>query len=348
MIVGIDVHKRSHAAAIVDERGASIATLTIANSRAGVARLCRWLQEQSADGVAVGVENAGGYGRLLCAVLVASGHEVLNVPAWRVKRERVHEGPGKSDPADAVAIAQCVLRHRDKLGPALEPPLIRAIALLDTHRRQSVTRRTDAIQRLRAVWAQLDPEAECATSNVATKRALRHLKEIDFGDGLAELAAARCIHDLACEIEALNTRVAELERELAELLAAPGDPFADVRGAGLATTVTLIAQSGDVRRFRGDAAYARYGGSAPIPCGSGATAGRHRLHRGGNRQVNACLHRIAVTQARVDPRARAFLERKMGEGKTKREARRALKRHLSDVVYRRLYAWAEQALPSPT
>lgn len=183
---------------------------------------------------------------------------------------------------------------------------------------------------------------------MAAKRALRQLKEIDFGDGLAERAAARCIRDLADEIEALNARVAEVEHELAALLAEPGDPFADLRGARLATAVTLIAQSGDVRRFRSDAAYARYGGSAPIPCGSGATAGRHRLHRGGNRQVNACLHRIAVTQARVDPRARAFLERKMAEGKTKREARRALKRHLSDVVYRRLYAWAEHALPSTT
>jgi len=76
MIVGIDVHKRSHAAAIVDEHGAPIATLTIPNSRAGIARLCRWLSEQSADGVAVGVENAGGYGRLVCAVLAAAGHEV--------------------------------------------------------------------------------------------------------------------------------------------------------------------------------------------------------------------------------------------------------------------------------
>jgi transposase len=272
----------------------------------------------------------------------------VNVPAWRVKRERVHEGPGKSDPGDAIAIAQCVLRHGDKLGPALEPPLIRAIALLETHRRQSVVRRTDAIQRLRAVWAQLDPEAEAATTNVATRRALRRLKEIDFGNGIAEQAATRCVRDLAQEIEALNGRVAELERELSELLATPGDPFADMRGAGLATAVTLIAESGDVRRFRSDAAYARFGGSAPIPCGSGASAGRHRLHRGGNRQVNACLHRIAVTQARVDPRARAFLERKLAEGKTKREARRALKRHLSDLVYRRLYVWAEHALPQRT
>lgn len=184
--------------------------------------------------------------------------------------------------------------------------------------------------------------------NLATARALRRLKEIELGDDLAERAAARCIRDLASEIEQPNERIRQLEAELASLLAEPGDPFADLRGARLATAVTLIAQSGDVRRFRGDAAYARYGDSAPIPCGSGTTAGRHRLHRGGNRQENACLHRIALTQARVDPRARAYPQRKMAEGKTKREARRALKRHLSNVVYRRLHAWAERNLPSVT
>lgn len=345
MIVGIDVHKRSHAAAIVDERGAPIATLTIANSRDGARRLHRWLSEHGAEQATVGVENAAGYGRLVCAVLAAGGHGVLNVPAWRVHRERSQQGPGKSDPGDAVAIAMCVLRHREKLGPALEPPLIRAIAFLETHRRQSVTRRSDAIQRLRAVWAQVDPEAEAGVHNIAAARVLRQLKQIHLGEGLAEQAAARCIHDLAGEIEALNTRVAELEAELQALLSDTAAPFDDLPGAGFATTVTLIAQSGDVRRFRNDAAYARYGGSAPIPCGSGATAGRHRLHRGGNRQVNACLHRIAVTQARVDPRARTFLARKIAEGKTKREARRALKRHLSDIVYRRLHTWAEHTLP---
>jgi transposase len=345
MTVGIDVHKRSHAAAIVDERGAPLATLTIANSREGARRLCRWLSEHGAEQATVGVENAAGYGRLVCAVLAAAGHEVLNVPAWRVHRERPQQGPGKSDPGDAVAIALCVLRDREKLGPALEPPLIRAIAFLETHRRQSVTRRSDAIQRLRAVWAQVDPEAEAAVPNIAAAKALRRLKQIELGDGLAEQAAARCIHDLAGEIEALNTRVTELETELQRLLSDTAAPFDDLPGAGLATTVTLIAQSGDVRRFRNEAAYARYGGAAPIPCGSGSTAGRHRLHRGGNRQVNACLHRIAVTQARVDPNARAFLARKIAEGKTKREARRALKRHLSDVVYRRLHTWAEHALP---
>jgi len=82
---------------------------------------------------------------------------------------------------------------------------------------------------------------------------------------------------------------------------------------------------------------------APIPCGSGQTAGRHRLHRGGNRQLNAALYRIAIVQARHHPQARAYLARKASEGKTPREARRALKRHLANVLYRRLYAWAEQA-----
>lgn len=213
MIVGIDVYKRSHAAALIDERGAA---LTIPNSRDGVARLRGWLAEHGAQQALVG-------------------------------------------------------------------------AFLDTHRRQSVARRTDAIQRLRAVWAQVDPEAEAAVGNVATAQALRRLKEIDFGGDLANEAAARCIRDLASEIEQMNERIRELEAELASLLAEPGDPFADLRGARLATAVTLIAQSGDVRRFRSNAAYARYGGSAPIPCGSGSTAGRHRLHRRGNRQVKpAC------------------------------------------------------------
>jgi transposase len=103
----------------------------------------------------------------------------------------------------------------------------------------------------------------------------------------------------------------------------------------------VIAHAGDVRRFRNAAAFARFCGAAPIPCGSGQTAGGHRLHRGGNRQLNAALYSIAIVQARHHPPARAYLARKIAEGKTPREARRALKRQLANVVYRRLYAWAE-------
>jgi transposase len=117
--------------------------------------------------------------------------------------------------------------------------------------------------------------------------------------------------------------------------------MADLLGAGTLLAATLIAQAGDVRRFKSPAAFARFCGAAPIPCGSGQTSGRHRLHRGGNRQLNAARYRIAIVQQRHHPAAKTFLARKIQEGKTPREARRALKRHLANVIYRRLLAWAD-------
>jgi transposase len=275
--------------------------LCFPNSRDGVQRLRRWLAEHDAADAVVGVENAAGYGRLLCGALTAAGHEVLNVPAWRTHRDRHTSGPGKSDPGDALAIAHVVLRKRDQLGRALEPELIRAVALLETLRRQSVGDRTQAIQRLRAIWTQLDPEAEAKVVHAQRQKALRRLKRISFGDGIAADAAARCVRELAREIEQLNRRVADLETDLAQLLCEHGNPVADLPGAGPAVAAAVIAHAGDVRRFRSPAAFARFCGAAPIPCGSGQTADRHRLHRGGNRQMNAALHRIAVVQARVHP-----------------------------------------------
>jgi len=128
MVVGVDVHKQSHAVALLDERGTSLGSLSIPNSVAGAERLLAWLDEHDAPQAPVGIENAAGYGRLLCAVLASAGCEVLNVPAWRTHRDRHEQGRGKSDPGDALAIAQVVLRKRAELGPALEPELIRALA----------------------------------------------------------------------------------------------------------------------------------------------------------------------------------------------------------------------------
>jgi transposase len=344
MVVGIDVHKESHTAALLDERGALVETLTIPNSVEGAAQLHRWLSEHGGGQAGVGIENAAGYGRLLCGALTDAGYVVLNVPAWRTKRDRHAHGPGKSDAGDAIAVAEVVLRRRSELGPALEPELVRALGLLEGLRRQSIYDRTQAIQRLRAIWTQVDPQAEAKVAKCATQRALRKLKRIDFGDGLAAEAATQCVRELAREIEQLNQRIGTLDRQLERLLREHGNPLADLPGAGPVVAVAVLAHSGDVRRFRNEAAYARFCGAAPIPCGSGKTASRHRLDRGGNRQLNAALHRIAIVQARVDPRARAFLARKTAEGKTTREARRALKRHLANVLYRRLHTWAENTL----
>src|SRR6266545_940263 len=128
MVVGIDVHKRAHVAALLDERGGELGTFGFANSPEGMRRLCAWLVAHDASEAVVGVESPAGYGRLLVASLEAAGHEVLNVPAWRTHRERRRHGPGKTDPGDAIAVAQVVLRKRAELGPALESALVRDLA----------------------------------------------------------------------------------------------------------------------------------------------------------------------------------------------------------------------------
>jgi transposase len=336
VFVGIDCHKHRHAAALLDSRGGLIDTLLFSNRPDGFRELIGWLVDHEAATAIVGIENPAGFGRPLTTALAGAGFEVLNVPAWRTHRDRRRVGPGKTDPGDAHAIAHVVLRCRDELGPAQEPELVRALGLLELQRHRMVRDRTQAIQRLRSTWQQIDPVAEAAALRCDRQHQLRELKRVKFGDGLTDQIAARCIRQLAADIDALNQRIAELDADIAHLLDEHGNPVADLLGAGNQIAASLIAHAGDVRRFRDAAAFARFCGAAPIPCGSGQTSGRHRLHRGGNRQLNAALYRIAIVQQRHHPEAKAFLARKTAEGKTPREARRALKRHLANVVYRRL------------
>ena len=142
-------------------------------------------------------------------------------------------GPGKTDPGDAIAVAQVVLRKRAELGPALEPELVRALALLELQRRRLVRDRTQAIQRLRADWNQVDPVGEARVVNLTRQRELRRLKRIGFGDGLVEQVAARCIRDLARDIDDLNQRIAALDtRDRRSCSHEHGNPVADLHGAG--------------------------------------------------------------------------------------------------------------------
>ena len=166
MVVGIDVHKRAHVAALVDERGGELGTLSFANSPKGCGSCGPGLSRTTPARRWSASRAPAGYGRLLVASLEAEGHDVLDVPAWRTHRERRRHGPGKTDPGDAIAIAQVVLRKRDELGPALEPELVRALALLELQRRRLVRDRTQAIQRLRADWNQVDPVGEARVVNL--------------------------------------------------------------------------------------------------------------------------------------------------------------------------------------
>jgi transposase len=344
LAVGVDVHKLEHVAAAVDELGRRVDQLTFANTVKGHERFIAWLGALPSDHVLDGIENAGGYGLTLTVALSRVGLVALDVPPWRTVGHRRALGPGKTDLGDAEAIARVVLAGADRLGAALQPELVRAVALLEAARRQEVRDRTKTILRLRAVWATVDPAAEAASSKLKSARQLHRLRRVTFPGGIVEQTAQRCVRDLAARIAEHNRRITALEHDIAHLLAEHGNPLEGVIGGGPIVAAQLIAHAGDVRRFRDAAAFAAYCGTSPIPCGSGKTSGRHRLNPAGNRQLNTAIHRIALTQARLDPRARTYLARKRAEGKTDREARRALKRHLTNVVYRRLNDWSNRAL----
>jgi transposase len=267
VIVGIDVHKHTHAAALIDDQGRRIGVLSLPNNPAGYRRLIDWLVDHDAAEATVGVESPGSYGRCLVTALIAAGFEVLQVPAWRTHRERRRRGPGKTDPGDALSVAHVVLIARDELGPAQEPEIVQALATLELQRRRFVRDRTQAIQRLRADWTQHDPVAEAGTIRCDRQRELQKLKRLHLGDSLAQRVAARCIRELAHDIDDLNHRIHALDAEIADLLAEVGNPLEDLHGAGTNLTATIIAQAGDVRRFRNASAFARFCGAAPIPTG---------------------------------------------------------------------------------
>jgi transposase len=147
----------------------------------------------------------------------------------------------------------------------------------------------------------------------------------------------RLARDLVAIIRQLNRTIAELDREIEERVSAVAPALLELPGCAAITAAKLLAEIGPIDRFKSDAQLARHGGVAPLEASSGKSR-RHRLDRGGNRQLNAALYRIAITQARYYAPAREYLERKRSEGKSRREALRCLKRLLARAVYNTLKA----------
>ena len=145
----------------------------------------------------------------------------------------------------------------------------------------------------------------------------------------------RIARELLARCRTLTKAIGELDQQLEQRTAAVAPALLDLPGCGAVTAAKLLAEIGPISRFKSDAQLARHSGVAPLQASSGKSQ-RHRLDRGGNRQLNAALYRIAITQSRYHPAARAYLERKQAEGKSKREAIRCLKRHLARTVFNTL------------
>ena len=340
--IGIDPHSRTHSAAALDEHGRVLAEITVRSDAGELDRLVRWIDGVGSERI-VAVEGARGFGLALCQRVLAAGETVLDVaPALTASERRSSRRAGKDDRGDAVAVARVALREQG-LPRASAEVTGSDLKLLVDARDQLVREATRTRNRLHALLLAIAPGYQEQIRDLTSSAALLVARR------LASRARGtdRVRSSLACSaitrLRSLSGEIGALEREITSLLdqAAPAN-LLSICGVGPLVAAKILGEVRDVARFSSAAAFASYSGTAPIPASSG-TIIRHRLHRGGNRQLNRALHTVALTQARRDDRAKVFLARKRAEGKTPREARRALKRHLADAVYRALLLDAEEA-----
>lgn len=328
--IGVDAHKRSHTAVAVNPAGQWLAERTLAATSSGHLELVRWAARFEARRWAI--EDCRHLSRRLEADLLRAGEAIVRVPPKLMAgARRSARQPGKSDPIDAAAVARAALREPDLPTAVLDGPE-RELRLLVDHREDLVAERTRAQNRLRWHLHELSPGEEPAPRSLDRRVVLDEL-ERRLADEPGTVA--RLARELIGDLRTLTARINALEREIAALAARLAPSLLALTGCGGLTAAKLVGETAGVRRFRHRAAFARHTGTAPVPVWSGNVT-RHRLSRGGNRQLNAALHRIAVTQLQRPGPGQDYLSKRRAAGDTKTEAIRALRRRLSDEVYRRL------------
>jgi transposase len=329
IVIGVDSHKRTHTAVAADATGRKVAEKTVAATSAGHLELVRWAARFIGHSWAL--EDCRHLSRRLSNDLLRAGEAVVRVPpklmagARRSSRE-----PGKSDPIDALAVARAALRE-DLPVATLDGPE-REVRLLVDHRDDLVAERTRAQNRLRWHLHELDPGNEPGARSLDRAVVLAAL-EMRLADQAGTVA--RIARELVVRIRELTATINDLEREIGRLVADLTPSLLRLTGCGPLTAAKLLGETAGIGRFRSTAAFARHNGSAPVPVWSGNTE-RHRLSRTGNRQLNVALHRIAITQMQREGRGKAYVEHRRAQGDTKTEAIRALRRQISNEVFRRM------------
>jgi transposase len=332
--IGIDAHKSSLAVCLVDELGRELAAREFGNHPRAHAALHAWVAERAPGERRFGIESTGWVGRGIACFLLEQGEAVVDVRGSLTDRQRQRlRGQGKSDPRDALAIARITARE-EKLPPVRVDSDSRDLKLLCDYRAQLLAERIRTANRVHVDLVSLRPGYEREIRTLSTTVQVGRAEDLLAGDTSVQANLARRRIE---KLHRLDAEIREAKRELRDLVRASGSRLPEIPGVGELIAARLIGEVGQVDRIPTKASFARMNGTAPIPASSGQTH-RHRLNRGGNRRLNHAIHMIALTQARSDPRARAYIERRCSEGRTRRDAIRALKRHLSDVVYQQLRA----------
>lgn len=335
VVIGTDVHKRTHTFVAVDEVGRKIAEKVVPATTEGHLAALAWAKTTVGNDLLWGIEDCRNLSARLERDLLSAGQKVVRVAPKLMAHERAGARTrGKSDPIDALAVARAVLRHPD-LPVASHDETSRELKLLIDRREDLVAQRTATINRFLGRIHELDPAQSPKKGSMdRAKTQIALAAWLSTVDGLlAELATDELgdIIRLTLAINALTERITDTVQAVASnLLALPG--------CGALTAAKLIGETAGITRFKSEAAFACHSGTAPIPVWSGNTAGRMRLSRSGNRQLNAALHRIALTQIRLaDSPGHTYYTKRLAAGDSTSEALRCLKRRLARVVYNRLH-----------
>lgn len=341
---GIDPHQDSFTVAIVDEHGVELEVASFANSSAGYVAAIDLLTRNQVARVAI--EGSGLWGRHIALAVVAAGFDAREVPPQRTAKRRRARRQDKTDRVDAVATARALLAE-PTLGPVqaleLSDPVLAEIEAVLDHRRTLLAVRMQFLAAVADQLAKLPTEIrdQLGTAGKVENR-LRRLERIDLT--VTDSPAARYRLGWLTEHIAVDTdqrrELRRLVRVLDRLLDRHGTTLRDEPGIGAVGAATLLVEVGDPTRFDSEAKFARWCGTGAVALSSGE-GGRpptsHRVDWKGNRRINSILYVASVTQQRDLPEARAFIARKLSEGKTRRMARRAHKRHLANRVIRRMW-----------
>lgn len=334
VVVGTDVHKRTHTFVAVNEVGRKLDEKVVAATTAGHAQAVVWARSQFGPDLLWGIEDCRNLSARLERDLLSAGQKVVRVaPKLMNQARKSARTRGKSDPIDALAVAQAVLREPD-LPIAAHDEVSREVKLLVDRREDLVAHRTATINRLRERIHELDPAAEPKPASLH-----RHRPRVRLADWLATQSGllAELAHDELADITRLSRAIDALAARIGDRVRAVAPGLLALPGCAELTAAKLIGETAGVNRFKSESAFARHSGVAPIPAWSGNTAGRVRLSRSGNRQLNTALHRIAITQIRLTGSpGQTYHRKQLANGKSTSESLRCLKRRLARTVFQRL------------
>jgi transposase len=330
--IGVDPHKKTHSVVAVDAVGAALDGRTEPADRDGLGGLLIWARQLPDRERVWVIEDCRHVSGPLERFLLDRGETVVRLPPRLMAgaRHSVRQR-GKSDPIDALAVARAALREGiDTLPAARLAGVELEIRQLAVHRERLVDARTRLINDLRWQLHDLWPEWEIPKRVLIgagwQQQVARRLQRAE------QTARVRIARDEIRRIVDLTRTINQLHQELALLVAQTAPQLLAEHGLGVLTAAKLIGEIAGVDRFTSDAQLARLAGCAPIPVSSGRTD-RHRLDRGGNRQLNHAIHILALSRIRHDPHTALYITKQRQRGKTNREAIRCLKRHLIRRVY---------------